>query len=209
MGLFKYLLECRANGPLWYLLALYSFFLIAPILGMIIRISRYSIFLVIPLFFVCRDMSYNTFPYWIANLFFGSYLAIYFGELKNNRILNTKYILPLILIVSICLLYSIEDIILWRAIAPVCVLGIIFTLNRFIPERLITFLLYIAPYSLMIYCLHIPVSRIAQRIPGYAGLSNPVLQLIAACVLTVTIIIIAGYIIRKKEWLWRIATGGR
>lgn len=209
MGVIKYFYTCRPNGPLWYLLALYSFILIAPILGLIIKRTRYSIFLVIPLFLLCRDMSYNTFPYWIANIFFGSYIAIYFEEIRGLRIFKVNYILPIILIACISLLLAIEDPSLWRSIVPVCVLGIVFALNRFIPERLIASLLFLAPYSLMIYCLHLPVSRLMQRVPGMIGISNPVLQLIAACILTVALIVMTGYIIRKKELVWSIATGGR
>lgn len=210
-GLFNYIFKCKPNGPLWYLLALYSFVLIAPLLGMVIKISKYSILLIIPLFILSHHFDYHSFPHWIANLFFGAYVAIYFDSIKKLAIFKHPLVCILFFLAGISLLLIISDIYLWRALAPVCIVAIVGAFSLFppLPDIFHSFISFVAQFSLMIYCLHIPVSRITQRIPGMVGIANPLMQLIVCCMVTISVIVVAGYLIRKQKWIWYVCTGGR
>lgn len=78
-----YVYEGRFNGPLWYLRALFEFVLFAPILGLVIRTTPYSVILIIPFYFIGRELSYFSFMYWICDIFTGAYFAIYFDKIKR------------------------------------------------------------------------------------------------------------------------------
>lgn len=82
----SYILTSKANGPLWYLLALFCFFLIAPLLGFVIKLGKWTVVFLYPFYLVCQNLNYYFFPYWIPSLFTGTYIAIYFDQLKSINI---------------------------------------------------------------------------------------------------------------------------
>lgn len=87
MGIIKFVYESVANGPLWYLRALFEFILVAPLVGWVIHKSKWSILLIIPLFFLGRYFRYSSFPYWIVNIFCGAWCAIYYDWLCGLKLL--------------------------------------------------------------------------------------------------------------------------
>jgi len=85
-NIFIYFYESKPNGPLWYLRSLYLFFLVAPLLGFIIRSTKYSIILSVPLYILCKNMSYFSFVYWMVDIYFGAYIAIYYADIRKLKI---------------------------------------------------------------------------------------------------------------------------
>lgn len=77
------LYQSKWSGALWYLRALFEFVLIAPLIGYIIRATKWSILLIIPIYMVCRYAPYSSFPYWMVNIYTGAYIAIWFNDLKS------------------------------------------------------------------------------------------------------------------------------
>ena len=201
-----FLYESKPNGPLWYLRSLYMFIWVAPILGYVIRLSKWSALLVIPFYFICQPVSYYYFPYWMVDIFTGAYLAIYYKELNSVELSqNTLTRTGGVIVALLILLLVWENGYLLRVISPLCALAI-FSSVDLIPKK-ITMLL--APYSMLIYCLHLPISRITSKVPTILHLENPMLSLSLATILTIVIIICLGYILKKFPKVWSVLTGGR
>lgn len=75
------LYHSKWNGALWYLRALFEFALIAPSIGYIIRATKWSILLVVPIYLLCQYAPYSSFIYWMVNIFTGAYIAIWHEQL--------------------------------------------------------------------------------------------------------------------------------
>ncbi len=78
------LYHSKWNGALWYLRALFEFVLIAPLIGYVIKASKWSILLVIPIYLICRHAPYSSFPYWMVNIFTGAYIAIRYEQISAH-----------------------------------------------------------------------------------------------------------------------------
>lgn len=202
----RFIYSSQSNGPLWYLRSLFAFILIAPLLGFFIKASKWSILLTIPLYIGCRNLSYFFFPYWLVDIFIGAYIAIYFDEIK--QILD-KLNHPLIkwggLIICTLAAILINDVYTLRAFAPICLTITVCAISTSSMKSLTA----IAPYCMLIYCLHLPVSRITSKIPGLINISNPMIALIIGTLTTVLMIIAIGIILKKNPVVWKIMTGGR
>lgn len=196
------------NGPMWYMRALFEFVLIAPIFGWLIRWSRYSIFLLVPFYFIGKQFDYYTMPYWCFEIFTGAYIAIYFKvirEVYNKLPVYAKWcmsVLGLIALVSLFMFGTGYDI---RVFTPVCILSMV----SMIPLHKFKFLLILAPYSFLIYCMHIPMSRLAIRIPELAGIHSEMGAYIASVVLTVALVFVIGKVMQRFPRLWSILNGDR
>lgn len=192
------------NCPLWYLRALLEMILIMPIFGMAAKLSRYSIFLLIPLYVIGEHSSYFTIPFWFPMTFFGAYIAIYFKELSS--IYRSIPTMAKLLLATISLIIiAASDGYLLRAFSPIC-LTMIFSS---IPIWSIKWIIILAPYTLMIYCLHTPISRIAYRIPYALGMHSNILSYVIAVGLTIIMIVVLCKITKMKPELWRFLNGGR
>ena len=109
--------------------------------------------------------------------------------------------------VSIILLgaYGAIDAYTTRALAPICFM-IIYSQYNLLQSKLVTLL---APYSILIYCLHISISRIAVRIPMILHISYPFLALIISAAATILIIVVIGKVLKTSPIIWSILSGGR
>lgn len=202
----EYIVKSRPNGPLWYFLCLFSFILVAPLLGFTIKASKWSLLLIIPIYWICQNISYFYFPYWMVDIFIGAYIAIQGIEIPNYKD-NKLKMGGVIMSVSIILLgaYGAIDAYTTRALAPICFM-IIYSQYNILPSKLVTLL---APYSILIYCLHIPISRIAVRIPMILHISYPFLALIISAAATILIIVVIGKVLKTSPIIWSILSGGR
>lgn len=108
-----------------------------------------------------------------------------------------------LLIVLGCL--GIIDAYTCRAMAPLCFL-VVYKQVNIIPRYLVQFL---APYTLLIYCLHVPISRIAIRVPMVLHISIDIVSLILSTIVTILIILVIGKFVNKNRKVWSVITGGR
>ena len=204
-----YILGSDANGPLWYFLSLYAFVLVAPIMGYIIRLSKYTILLLPLIYWLFKDFSYYSFPYWMVEIFIGTYIAIFYEEIRNSRILDNKFISGgILLLITIIVLHCMEivDAYNLRVIAPLGFIAI-YRVCDILPNALVKFL---SPYSILIYCLHIPVSIFVSYIPKVLHVEqNHAIACVEITVITILVIAGVGYILRKNRIVWEIVTGGR
>lgn len=203
----KYVYRSGANGPLWYLRALFEFVLIAPLLGIAIKYSKWSILLLIPLSIVGINCSYFSFAYWIVDIFLGAYIAIWWDEIIefNNDKQLLKYIKLGGVILGIGLLFSIKNEYVLRCVTPLVVILIMG------PAKLpvSSFIKRFGAYTMLIYCLHLPVLRIVSKFPALFRVSNPLMALVLSTILTVIGIVVIGKIIKTKKPVWNLLTGGR
>lgn len=204
-----YVLGSYANGPLWYFLSLYSFVLVAPILGYIIRLSKLTC-LLLPLFYlVCKDINYYFFPYWMVDIFIGAYAAIYYDEIRNIRFGANKFILGGAFLMSFAIIFlgCMEhiDVYTLRTVAPICFI-VIYSVCDILPDALVKFL---APYSILVYCLHIPVSRITKWVPTVLNVPKDSIACLVTSVITILVIVGVGYILGKNRIVWKVVVGGR
>ena len=202
-----YLLESKANGPLWYFIALFTFVLVAPVLGYIIRLSMWTILLLPFVYWLCKDVRYYYFPYWMVDLFIGAYIALHYDKLTNIKISKNLQMGGVILSLLVLLLgtFGMIEAYTARALGPLCFI-IIYGRFNILP---LAFVRSLAPYTLLIYCLHIPISRIAIRVPRFMHIHVEILSLTISTAVTVLIIIGIGWILKKNKRVWSIITGGR
>lgn len=77
------LYRSQFNGPLWYMRALFEFVIVAPMIGWILSKHKYSLLLVLPLYFICGTISYFSFLHWMIPICLGAYIAIYYNEVVS------------------------------------------------------------------------------------------------------------------------------
>lgn len=92
-----------------------------------------------------------------------------------------------------------------RALSPILFI-VLYSKSDILPSKMVSL---IAPYSILIYCLHLPISRIAIRIPMMLHIPYPLLSLTISTIATIIIIIAIGKLIRKSYKVWSFVTGGR
>ena len=73
------------NPPLWYLKSLFIFAFFAPLLGLIVRWSKYSILLYPFSMLLCFHFGYSNILHWIPCLLVGCHLATYPVQYKFSR----------------------------------------------------------------------------------------------------------------------------
>jgi len=108
-------------------------------------------------------------------------------------------------IISVLFLLLVDDDYLLRAAAPLCLIAIV---NK-IDVLPVKFIALVAPYTMLIYCLHLPVSRVTSKIPIILGINSPIISLIIGTLFTVIAIIFIGVILKKHPRVWSVLTGGR
>lgn len=204
---FEYVFMSKANGPLWYFVSLFCFIVVAPLLGFVIKVSKWSIVLVLPIYWLCKDVGYFYFPYWLVDIFIGAYIAIHALDVTERKV--RKPIMGGLIIASIVALVlgalGIIDAYTTRALSPILFI-VLYSKSDILPSKMVSL---IAPYSILIYCLHLPISRIAIRIPMILHIPYPLLSLAISTIATIIIIIAIGKLIKKYPNVWNLVTGGR
>lgn len=84
------------NPPLWYLKSLFLFCLFAPLLGVVVRWSKYSILLYPFSMFICFNFGYSNILHWIPCLLVGCYCATY--PIQHTLTRNSKFGLSIVAI---------------------------------------------------------------------------------------------------------------
>ncbi|NBI21910.1 hypothetical protein D1638_13425 [Muribaculaceae bacterium Z1] len=72
-----------------------------------------------------------------------------------------------------------------------------------------TVALALAPYTMLIYCLHGNIMRITSKIPSIFGVSSEFLAFILAVALTIIAIVILQIFLKKSPKTWKLIMGGR
>lgn len=187
-----YILSGKGNPPLWYLTALFQFTLIAPIVGYIVRLSKWSIMLIPLSSFFCYQLGYSNILFWIPNLIFGCYCCYWMDYVisaikKYNSLLFVGSIV--LFICFCCYFYNIENRQIWpyyiyRVCIPIIV-TCIYSRICILPPPIVDLL---KPFSLFIYCTHSIIihilSPILKTLPAFAGYTLKVLAtiIVAYCV---------------------------
>lgn len=204
------LYHSKWNGALWYLRALFEFVLIAPLLGYIIRSTKWSILLLIPIYMLCRFAPYSSFPYWMVNIFTGAYIAIWYEWIKasyvrhRNRYLGALVTMFLGGVLITCYSGFYDDFMI-RAITPLIVIFIIMNIT-IVPTTVAAFL---APYTMLIYCLHGSIMRLTSKIPSSIGVKSDFVALIISVALTIVAVIAIQVVIKKSPRIWQLIMGSR
>lgn len=204
----EWLYGSKFNKALWYLRALFEFVLIAPVFGWLIRISKYSILLVIPLYLFGMQFSYFMLFYWSVCIYTGAYIAIYFDGIKRvyNKLSGyTKWTISAMALITLAVLLALADYYTLRIFTPLCLLAFLAP----IPLHRCRSLLLLAPYSFLIYCLHFPLWPIMTQIPAMAGVNSNMIAFVLTIILSVLLILITGKILRHYPRIWNILNGGR
>lgn len=205
----KALYHSKWNGALWYLRALFEFVLVAPLIGYVIRATKWSILLVIPIYLMCRHAPYSSFPYWMVNIFTGAFIAIWYDWLTAHYARHKKiYISTLVIIlggvVTACWLGVCDDYMI-RAITSPTVIFIIMNIH-IIPSVAAKVL---APYTMLIYCLHGNMMRVTSKIPHLFGIRSELLAFVLVVALTIVVIVVVQFFLKKSPRVWKLIMGGR
>lgn len=195
------------DGPLWYLRLLFEFVLIAPLFGWVIKRTKYSVLLVIPLYLLGERFNYYLMPYWSVAFFTGAYMAIYFDEITRvyNRLTWQKWAGMLS---GIILLIAVLNPDIFYTLCALCPVALLLILSP-LPIHRLRFLLYIAPYTFLIYALHIHILRIPSKLTELLGITSPVISLILSTALTILTITTLGILLRRNPRLFSLLNGTR
>lgn len=203
------LYHSKWNGALWYLRALFEFVLIAPLIGYIIRMTKWSIFLVVPIYLLCQYASYSSFIYWMVNIFTGAYIAIWHEQLTAHYAQHKKLYISVLIImlggVTAAWYSGVCDDYMIRTVTAPTVIFLIMNIH-IIPSAAA---LALAPYTMLIYCLHGNIMRITSKIPSIFGVSSEFPAFILAVVLTIIAIVILQIFLEKSPRTWKLIMGSR
>lgn len=203
------LYHSKWNGALWYLRALFEFVLIAPVIGYIIMATKWSILLIIPIYLLCRYASYSSFPYWMVNIFTGAFIAIWYDQLTAYYVRHKKiYITTLVIIwggVAVACYSGVCDDYMIRAITPLTVIFIIMNFH-IIPSAAA---MVLAPYTMLIYCLHGNMMRVTSKIPSFLGIRSEFPAFILTVALTIVAIVVVQIFLKKSPQIWKLVMGSR
>ena len=207
-----YICFAKGNPPLWYLTSLFEFVLLAPIIGYVVRTTKFS-FVLIPLSVCfCHTLSYSNIFFWLPVLIFGCYCSIWWSYiLKVFRDINSLYVscFGILILVFICI--SFNDIIdrtipvyyIYRISAPVLFLAI---MGRF--DFTPPILFKMKNYTLFIYCSHSLILfflfPIIKKLPY-----NFFVYIISVVFLLLVSVGIGIFVKSRFFRLWRILNGGR
>ncbi|PWB00416.1 hypothetical protein C5O23_12915 [Duncaniella muris] len=72
-----------------------------------------------------------------------------------------------------------------------------------------TVALALAPYTMLIYCLHGNIMRITSKIPSIFGVSSEFAAFVLAVALTIIAIVILQIFLKKSPKTWKLIMGGR
>lgn len=156
--IFAYICFAKGNPPLWYLASVCEFVLFAPILGYVVKTTKYSILLIPVSIYSCHNLSYSNIFFWLPVLIFGCYCSIWWNYLlKMFEYLNSKHfsLWGCLLFAFICIsFYDIEDrtsicYYVYRVSSPLLFIAI---MSRF--DFAPPILSKIKNYTLFIYCTH-------------------------------------------------------
>lgn len=203
------LYHSKWNGALWYLRALFEFVLIAPIIGYIIRTTKWSILLIVPIYLLCQYAPYSSFIYWMVNIFTGAYIAIWHEQLAAHYAQYKRLSISVLIIIlggvtaawysGVC-----DDYMIRTITAPIIILLIMNI--HIIPSAAA---LALAPYTMLIYCLHGNIMRITSKIPSICGVSSDFPAFVLAVVFTIIAIVIIQILMKKSPLTWKLIMGGR
>ena len=210
------------NPVLWFIRVLIIFVFIAPLLGIIVKYSKWiSIPFSIVFILLIHHFDYYSFLYWIPCLLLGAFLSLYESKIlplldkikKNNR----NNILLIIAIISYFFFFIFflkdKDIensyhyFLYRMTVPFIIIAFYSIIDHIIPKKIINIVL---PYTFPIFCMHIVFVNISVIcmsliIPNQCFL---LIQLISF-ILAFIFVLFTCKILSKYYFIWLLLTGFR
>ena len=210
-SIIRYWILGKGNPPLWYLTSLFEFVLFAPIIGYLVKLTKYSFFLKPLSAIACNALNYSNILFWMPVLLLGAYC--YYWErvvsaffLKFGNFLMVAVIMLLILFC--CYFYGLDNRNIWqyyvyRMIVPVIFI-VVYSKIIILPSSIVDNL---KQYALFIYCVHYIllqlISPILKNISPFIGYA---FKVIATIVIAYSIgVLLKIYFPR----LWNILVGGR
>lgn len=206
---------------LWFIRVLLLFSLVAPIIGLMIKYSKWTFVLII---IICLLLSpyfqYASILYWLPCLSLGTLLAfhesdiiIFINQLKQRISRLVFLILFIAFIITISYILRNEDVFTspyyyyYRMTVPFVVILFYSYFHHLLPSRLVSSIL---PYTFTIYCMHVPfvnfsVMFISRLIPSQHFIVVQLLSLMIAFTMCLIICILLSHI----KPLWTILTGYR
>ena len=96
------------NGPVWYLIRIMSYFIVAPILYYLIKDKLTGIISLFVLVTISSMFGYYTFGRWLFVFCFGGYMGLHYKETiikASNRLQGIPVIIILFIYIALCALY--------------------------------------------------------------------------------------------------------
>lgn len=211
------------NTPLWYVKYLMIFFVISPIIYIILKnkIIGFVAILIMILNYYIHAYTYYSFLTWIPIFMIGAYLGInfpkyIFNNSKNNaKSIRKKKIVDLFIFIIFVILWIIsfksnED---RRVLYTLRLISPFFMWNIFDYIKWTSPLKWWVRISFFLYCTHFYVVSIFQKIMliifGNGTLWTLVVYLVTPVVTIYFITVVANYIIKYTPKVWNIINGGR
>lgn len=163
-------------GPLWYIIRLLSYFLIAPVIYFAIKNKNAGLFTMIALFLFTRRGEYYYFDGWLCLFVIGAYVGLHYRNAyvriftKINFLSKNKWVGFLGMLCSYCILIAIWTLMTKAGIAIVP--GISYIIGYFLAA--VPICLFDVPnipksfsgYSFGIYCGHVVLYEVINRCFG-------------------------------------------
>lgn len=214
---FIYIWNSNADTPLWYLKSLFIFFLFAPILGAIVKKTKYS-FILVFVALLTKDSSYSSPLFWFPCIITGCYVSIHYETikqyyLKHKSVLNGNvptFISMFFFIIATTTFFSLTNrshnsfYYCYRILSPLFIFAMYFKYSL-IPSKIAK---KINPYTFFIYCMHFPIIEIFKGIAKKASFLNSFSTCLFFLASLFTCILI-GYILKKNRLCWHILNGFR
>ena len=214
-GIVNYIWYSEGDAPLWFLSTLFQFALIAPIIGCIIKFSKFSVLLVVLCGFVTHSVSYTSLLFWLPCFMLGAWCAIWYPIVEEKvRYLGLHIhtgVLPLISIITIfifsVIFISISDrshdnlYYLYRMLAPI-LLSLILIDYNIIPVNIAKLLSIFTMYAYGTHFLIIELLKVAIR---FISIDSFIIRFLFIVIFTLLFIYITGAFLRKKiryMWYW-------
>ena len=209
------------NLVLWFIRVLLVFSFVAPIIGLVIKYSKWAFVLITMICFLLSPyFQYASILYWLPCLSLGTLLAFYESDMINfvnqlKHCVSRWVILALFIAFMIIFSYILrnEDVFTspyyyyYRMAVPVFVILIYSYFYHLLPTRFVSSIL---PYTFPIYCMQIPfvnfsVMFLSRLMPSQHFIVVQVLSFTIAF----TLCLITCMLLSHIKPLWNILTGFR
>lgn len=212
-----YIFESKADPPLWYLLTLFQFVIIAPLIGWLV--SRLPLLCILIFIFggVFSIFEYNELVYWLPVIFLGAIIAIHKDTISafvaKKRIPTISLcILSLMFLAAMCFLfYGIGDnrahhivYYYYRIVAPIVVICIYWQFD-IVPHKIVE---RTASLCIFFYGIHFPIKEAATALLRKVDMPFEIKYAIIL-ILTLTTAYTVAIILKCVKPLWSVLTGGR
>lgn len=214
-----YIWHSEGDAPLWFLSTLFQFALIAPIIGWVMKKSRYSIFLAIVCGFITHELPYTHVLFWLPCLLLATWCALWLPFI-SPKIVQLRSFIPhglaamigIALISMFCILFwNVSDrshnnlYYLYRMLAPLF-LGLVFMDYNCIP---IKWAKQLSAFTVYAYGTHFIIIELLKVAVRFSPVNSFIIQYLFIIVFTCVIIYLSGTLLKKIHIVWYWLNGCR